>query len=320
MQTILTELQALRVNSSTHLSNPPESFSQNQNYSHNAHDRTQTNIKLNFPTFGGDNRTGWIYKAEQYFEFKDIAYHQRSHYNGTGGTLNSRDLSMGRVHLRFGPTDYEDPLEALSWLKQMTTVQSYQEAFEKLSHRVDNLPKSFLIGCFIAGLRDDIRLDVKVKQPRTLADTIGVARLIKERNILQKKMTSNFRPLQALSTPRNSPPTAANPRPEIPLHAMSGTSHPETIRVVGRMKNKDVIVFIDGGSTHNFIDHSTTTKLALPIVSDKTFQVMVGNGEQIECKGRSLGLILVIQGCLITTDFYILPVAACQVVLGVQWL
>ncbi|KAL5733878.1 hypothetical protein ACOSP7_031739 [Xanthoceras sorbifolium] len=100
---------------------------------------------------------------------------------------------------------------------------------------------------------------------------------------------------------------------------MSGTSHPETIRVVGRMKNKDVIVFIDGGSTHNFIDHSTTTKLALPIVSDKTFQVMVGNGEQIECKGRSLGLILVIQGCLITTDFYILPVAACQVVLGMDY-
>ncbi|KAL5745942.1 hypothetical protein ACOSP7_027088 [Xanthoceras sorbifolium] len=72
----------------------------------------------------------------------------------------------------------------------MTTVQSYQEAFEKLSHRVDNLPENFLIGCFIAGLRDDIRLDVKVKQPQTRANTIGVARIIEEQNILQKKMTT----------------------------------------------------------------------------------------------------------------------------------
>jgi len=43
-----------------------------------------------------------------------------------------------------------------------------------------------LIGCFIAGLRDEIRLDIKIKQPRTLANTIGVARLIEERNQLKK--------------------------------------------------------------------------------------------------------------------------------------
>jgi hypothetical protein len=40
---------------------------------------------------------------------------------------------------------------------------------------VDGLPENFLIGCFIAGLRDEIRLDVKIKQPHSLADTIGVA-------------------------------------------------------------------------------------------------------------------------------------------------
>jgi len=45
---------------------------------------------------------------------------------------------------------------------------------------------NFLIGCFIAGLRDEIRLDIKIKQPRTLANTIGVARLIEERNQLKK--------------------------------------------------------------------------------------------------------------------------------------
>lgn len=84
------------------------------------------------------------------------------------------------ILLRFGPTDYEDPSEALTRLKQTSSVEAYQESFEKLSHRVDGLPENFFVGCFIVGLRDDIRLDVKIKQPKTLADASGVARLIEE--------------------------------------------------------------------------------------------------------------------------------------------
>lgn len=59
--------------------------------------------------------------------------------------------------------DYKNPSEALTRLKQTTTVTNYQEAFEKLSHPVDGLPEPFLVWCFIAGLRNDIQLDVKIK-------------------------------------------------------------------------------------------------------------------------------------------------------------
>ncbi|WJZ82806.1 hypothetical protein VitviT2T_002531 [Vitis vinifera] len=109
------------------------------------------------------------------------------------------------VQLRFGPTDYEDPSEALTRLKQTTSVAAYQEAFEKLSHRVDGLPENFLIGCFIARLRDEIRINVKNKQPRTLADTIGVARLIEEHNQLQRKPNQQTRFQPASLTPKASP-------------------------------------------------------------------------------------------------------------------
>ncbi|KAL5849790.1 hypothetical protein ACOSQ4_007803 [Xanthoceras sorbifolium] len=40
---------------------------------------------------------------------------------------------------------------------------------------------------FLARLKDEVRLDVKVKQPRSLANAIGIARLIEERNALQRK-------------------------------------------------------------------------------------------------------------------------------------
>nr|TKR85162.1 hypothetical protein D5086_0000250150 [Populus alba] len=89
------------------------------------------------------------------------------------------DEFTNAIQLQFGPTDYEDPSEALTLLKQTTTIAVYQEAFERLSHIVDNLPENFLIGCFIAGLRDDIHIDVKIKQLGTLVDTIGVARLLR---------------------------------------------------------------------------------------------------------------------------------------------
>jgi hypothetical protein len=79
-------------------------------------------------------------------------------------------------------------------------------------------------------------------------------------------------------------------------------------------------VLIDGGSTHNFIDQSMVTKLGLQVVCGKTFKVTVGNKEVIECTGRCLGLSLSLQGITIRADFFVLPVAACQAVFGVQWL
>ncbi|WJZ94681.1 hypothetical protein VitviT2T_013519 [Vitis vinifera] len=161
---------------------------------------------------------------QQYFDFKNIAPEQQVHlasFHLEGIALQwHRWLTKFRgpltwdeftkaVQLRFGPTDYEDPSEALTRLKQTTSVAAYQEAFEKLSHRVDDLPENFLIGCFIAGLRDKIRIDVKIKQPRTLADTIGVARLIEERDQLQRKPNQQTRFQLASLTPKASPnPTA----------------------------------------------------------------------------------------------------------------
>lgn len=60
----------------------------------------------------------------------------------------------------------------------------------------------FLIGCYIAGLRDDVHLDVKIKQPQTLAEAIGVAHLVEERNSVHQKFTPTFRLPVALGTNR----------------------------------------------------------------------------------------------------------------------
>ena len=295
---------------------------------------------------------------------------------------------------RFGPTDYENPSESLTRLKQTTSVAAYQEAFERLSHQVDGLPEGFLIGCFVAGLRDEIRIDVKIKHPHTLAEAIGVARLIEERNLLQRK---THLPIRSSSmnlpsrAPANSaagvlgPPPSQRPNlsptsfrrittqearerrekglcfycdekfkpghrcerpqlfmiedssntsleeeitdtediinsedmPEISFHAIAGAEHPQTLRVLGQLGNKKVAVLIDGGSTYNFIDQAVVTKFGIPINRSQRFQVMVANREKTTCTGQCQSLTLIIQGIAITANYYVLPVTACQVVLGV---
>jgi len=52
---------------------------------------------------------------------------------------------------------------------------------------------------------------------------------------------------------------------------MTGTDHPQTIHVLGQPKNKKVILLIDGGNTHNFIDEAIIFKFGLSMNQEKKF-------------------------------------------------
>ncbi|GKE54727.1 transposon ty3-G gag-pol polyprotein, partial [Tanacetum coccineum] len=273
----------------------------------------------------------------------------------------------------------------------------YQESFEKLSNQVDGLPEDFLMACYIGGLKDEVRLEVKMKKPRSLIDAMGLSRMAEEKLGLARKQSQPVRfsttssvgrltptdsagilgpgPTTTLALP--SPPTRrisnteakarrekglcyycdekylpghrctkpqffmihdvgedeetspatesaaadySEPQAEVSFHAITGTIHPQTLRLPGKLKNKDVVVLIDGGSTHNFIDQALVDRFGLIIDREITFEVIVGNREKVLCPGRVKELSLIIQGYTISTDFWVLPVAACSVVLGVQWL
>ncbi|GJU57551.1 transposon ty3-G gag-pol polyprotein [Tanacetum coccineum] len=176
-------------------------------------------LKLHFPRFGGEDPRGWLYQAEQYFEFQRVEAEDQVqlasfHLDGIAlqwhrwitkfrGPMTWAEFSKALLG-RFGPTDYEDPAEALSRLKQVTTVALYQEAFEKISHQVDGLPEVFLVGCFIGGLKEEIRLEVKLKKPRSLTDAIGMALLVEEKINVQRRVSVSQR---SLSLPAPSRPT-----------------------------------------------------------------------------------------------------------------
>nr|GEV17196.1 protein kinase-like domain, phloem protein 2-like protein [Tanacetum cinerariifolium] len=340
-------------------------------------------------TAGGDP-TGWLYQASQFFKFQSVAPEEQvdvasMHLDGIAlqwhrwftklkGPVTWAEFSQAFLE-RFGPTDYENPAEALSQLKHTTTVAQYQESFEKLSHQVDGLPEEFLMACYIGGLKDEARLEVMMKKPRSLIDAMGLSRMAEEKLGLVKKQSQ---PVRFSTTPLPSPPTRTDsagilgpsptttlalpspptrtdsagilgPSPTTTLALPSpltrrisnteakarhekglcyycdekylpGTIHPQTLRMPEKIKNKEVVVLIYGGSTHNFIDQALVDRFGLIIDREITFEVIVGNREKELCPSRVKELSLVIQGFTILTDFWVLPVSACPVVLGVQWL
>jgi hypothetical protein len=159
LQGVMTELQAMRnAQSNRTLDREVNPFAAGGTSHHKPSasttpipERNHTHFKLNFLTFAGDGEdpTAWIFKAEQYFEFQNIDFSQQVQlasfhmgnvvfqwycwFTKNKGLMHWGEFTKALLH-RFGPTDYDDSLEALSCHRQTTTINAYQETFEKLSH------------------------------------------------------------------------------------------------------------------------------------------------------------------------------------------
>ena len=107
---------------------------------------------------------------------------------------------------------------------------------------------------------------------------------------------------------------------EITLYALLGSPSPGTMRVWSRINHQDVLILIDNGSTHNFLDVSSWSSLKLPLSTQESFTVKVANGEVLRTQGACHEVNLKIQGQDLQVDLNVLSLGDCDVVLGTQWL
>ncbi|KAH9680798.1 hypothetical protein KPL71_026691 [Citrus sinensis] len=75
-------------------------------------------------------------------------------------------------------------------------------------------------------------------------------------------------------------------KPKITFYALTGWAAPQTIRVRARISLHKIVVLIDSGSTHNFINARLASVLQLPIQPTPAFSVRVANGEKVICQGK----------------------------------
>ena len=75
------------------------------------------------------------------------------------------DSLIQTLHVRFGTTTYDDPMETLTRLRQTFSVVVYKAQFEVLSNRIKGLSSAHKLSCFLSRLKDEIRLPVRMLNP-----------------------------------------------------------------------------------------------------------------------------------------------------------
>ena len=107
---------------------------------------------------------------------------------------------------------------------------------------------------------------------------------------------------------------------EITLYAPLGSPSPDTMRIKGKINGHWVVILIDTGITHNFLDAAIFSKLQLCLDPTVSFEVKVANGATIKTKGVCFGVKVVMQRHMFSVDLNALPLGDCELVLGTQWL
>ena len=121
--------------------------------------------------------------------------------------------------------------------------------------------------------------------------------------------------------PQPDDPTQPKPpQAQISFYALSGHSASETLRLLGHIGCQPVVILVDGGSTHNFVQARLVRHLGLTATPTPPLRVLVGNKNELECHLLSSATSIRIQGHTFKTDLHVLPISGANVVLGVHWL
>uniref|UniRef100_A0A2N9EHG3 Ty3 transposon capsid-like protein domain-containing protein n=1 Tax=Fagus sylvatica TaxID=28930 RepID=A0A2N9EHG3_FAGSY len=147
-------------------------------------------MELEFPRFKGGDPTSWMFRAIQYFEYYQVhdaskvmhaSYHLDDDaliwFQSCEHDLGCWDNFARAIQLRFGPPSYDDPMELLIKLKHVNSIEEYKGLFESLSNRIRNLSSMHKLSCFMSGLKDEVRLAIKMQGPRTLGEAYALAKI-----------------------------------------------------------------------------------------------------------------------------------------------
>lgn len=109
-------------------------------------------------------------------------------------------------------------------------------------------------------------------------------------------------------------------QPEISLNSVMGLTSPHTMKMLGCIGEKKVVVMVDPGATHNFISLEGVEKLQVPVLPSKDFGVSFRTGEPVVGTGICKSVVLEMQVIVIVESFLPLALGNLDIILGIQWL
>ncbi|KAL3624153.1 hypothetical protein CASFOL_032969 [Castilleja foliolosa] len=72
----------------------------------------------------------------------------------------------------------------------------------------------------------------------------------------------------------------------VSLHALRGQVPTDTIKLAGKVKNNQLVILVDSGSTHSFLDPNVVAKVKCEVEVTNPLQVTVAGGGKIICSSR----------------------------------
>ncbi|XP_068666354.1 uncharacterized protein [Aristolochia californica] len=108
--------------------------------------------------------------------------------------------------------------------------------------------------------------------------------------------------------------------PEISLHAITRQKPPKTMQVRAQVLDQELVGLVDSGSSHNFLSLTVAQQLQLQILPHPTATVSVANGEKVPSYWINKAVNFSIGSSLFRAEFFIIPLAGFDMVLGIKWL
>lgn len=103
-------------------------------------------------------------------------------------------------------------------------------------------------------------------------------------------------------------------------NAMVGPNAPRTMKVMGTIEDRSIVVLIDNSASHNFIDEELVNALNLPRLPITSYGILLGTGRSVQTTDICKGVVLNLVNLTIIDDFIPLSLGSANVILGVQWL
>lgn len=118
-----------------------------------------------------------------------------------GGGLTSWGYILSKLRKRFDASIYDDPLGRISKLVQTSTEAKFSAEFEELMTRITGVTEHMFMNSFLWGLKMEIRWELLMQPPQSLAEAMAKAQLYEERNddMFQRQRREGYRQYEGQS-------------------------------------------------------------------------------------------------------------------------
>jgi hypothetical protein len=99
-----------------------------------------------------------------------------------------------------------------------------------------------------------------------------------------------------------------------------GQSKPQSIQLKGILQEVPIVILVDSGATHNFIDKRLVQKMGWPADNSKSMWIRLGDGSRVQSGGVCSNLSIDIEGVQVDIEAQLFDLGGMDLILGVDWL